>query len=227
MRMQGWGSEGGNGRLWEVMIGMEYLLEHLEDRTLLYYAVLDEVAGENTNSQVELARGRPDRNWQLPARFKDYETYVYPRKSMQSSLPGRGSGQCDDGSGKPPGSSAVDDLGKDHRRYLRLSIITVWQKLNEYYIKLGESPLFAASIIPHPSLDMSLLEANWASEGQLVWEKDAKIGLFDYLDRWYHYNRSVDEQRGAIVETTASPNVPQRTPVNSMFKQWVKSKSGA
>ncbi|RKK80768.1 hypothetical protein BFJ71_g15816 [Fusarium oxysporum] len=156
MRTQGWGSEGGNGRLWE---------------------------------------------------------------------PSRGSGQCDDGSGKPSGSSAVDDMGKDHRRYLRLSIITAWQKLNEYYTKLGESPLFAASIILNPSLGMSYLEVNWASEEQLVWVRDAKIGLSDYLDRWYRCNRPVDEQRGAIIETTASPSVLQRTPVDSIFKQWVKSRT--
>jgi hypothetical protein len=41
----------------------------------------------------------------------------------------------------------------------------------------------------------------------------------------YRCNRPVDEQRGAIVETTASQSVPQRTPVNSMFKQWVKSRT--
>ncbi|KAF5696988.1 transposase [Fusarium mundagurra] len=192
MRTQGWGSEGGNGRLWEVMTGMEYLLEHLEDRKLFYHVVPDEAAGENTNSQVELARGRPDRNRQIPARFRDCEMDIHPRKSMQNSLPSRGSGQCDDGSGKPSGSSAVDDMGKDHRRYLRLSIITAWQKLNEYYTKLGESPLFAASIILNPSLGMSYLEVNWASEEQLVWVRDAKIGLSDYLDRWYRCNRPVD-----------------------------------
>jgi hypothetical protein len=59
VRMQGWGNEGGNGRLWEVSTGMDYLLEHLED---FYHAVPDEAVGENTNSRVELARRRPDRN---------------------------------------------------------------------------------------------------------------------------------------------------------------------
>ncbi|KAL9564044.1 hypothetical protein ACKAV7_011818 [Fusarium commune] len=174
MRTQGWGSEGGNGRLWEVMTGMEYLLEHLEDR-------------------------------------KDCEMDMHPRKSMESSLPGRGSGQCDDGPGKSSGSSGIDDMGKDHRRYLRLPIITAWQKLNEYYTKLGESPLFAASIILNPSLGMSYLEVNWASEEQLVWVRDAKIGLSDYLDRWYRCSRPVDEQQKAIVERAASPIVPRKT----------------
>ncbi|RFN41322.1 ribonuclease h-like protein [Fusarium flagelliforme] len=183
MRTQGWGSEGGNGRLWEVMTGMEYLLEHLEDRKLFHHAVPDEAGGQDTNSQAELARGRPDRNRQLPARFRDCETDIHPRKSRQGPSSDRGSRQCDDGSGKPSGSLGIDDMGKDHRHYLRLSIMTAWQKLNEYYTKLGDSPLFAASIVLHPSLDMNYLEVNWASEEQLVWVRDAKIGLSDYLDR--------------------------------------------
>ncbi|RTE68071.1 hypothetical protein BHE90_017552, partial [Fusarium euwallaceae] len=29
----------------------------------------------------------------------------------------------------------IDDIGKCHRRYLKLSYITAWQKLNEYYTK--------------------------------------------------------------------------------------------
>ncbi|KAG7404356.1 hypothetical protein Forpe1208_v015868 [Fusarium oxysporum f. sp. rapae] len=204
---------------------MKYLLDHLEDRKLFYHAVPDEATEENTNSQVELARGRPDRNRQIPARFRDCEIDIHPRKSMQSSLPGRGSGQCDDGSGKPSGSSEVDDMKKDLRRYLRLPIVTAWQKLNEYYTTLRESPLFAASTILHPSLGKSYLEVNRASEEQFVWVRDAKDGLPDYLDSWYRCNRSVDEQRGAIVETTVSLSVPQRTPVNSMLKQWVKSRT--
>ncbi|KAH7464133.1 hypothetical protein FOMA001_g17921 [Fusarium oxysporum f. sp. matthiolae] len=160
MRTRGWGSEGGNRRLWEVMTGMEYLLEHLEDRKLFHHAVPDEAGGQDTNSQAELAQGRPDRNRQLPARFRDCETDIHPRKSRQGPLSDRGSRQCDDRSGKPSGSLGINDMGKDHRHYLRLSIMTAWQKLNEYYTKLRDSPLFAASIILHPSLGMNYLEVN-------------------------------------------------------------------
>ena len=31
MRTQGWGKGDGHGRLWEVLVGVEYLLEHFED----------------------------------------------------------------------------------------------------------------------------------------------------------------------------------------------------
>ncbi|KAJ0136604.1 Low-affinity methionine permease [Fusarium oxysporum f. sp. albedinis] len=50
-------------------------------------------------------------------------------------------------------------------------------KLNEYYDKLGESPLFAAAIILHPRFGISWLEATWVSEEQLAWVRGAKVEL--------------------------------------------------
>jgi hypothetical protein len=54
----------------------------------------------------------------------------------------------------------MDAQGPKRSSTLRLSITTAWQKLDEYYAKLGESLSFAASIILHPALGMSYLEAN-------------------------------------------------------------------
>ncbi|KAI8404394.1 hypothetical protein FOFC_15889 [Fusarium oxysporum] len=59
---------------------------------------------------------------------------------------------------------AGSKLETDHRHYLTLSIKTAWQKLNQYYTKLGDSPLFAVSIIFHATLGMNYLEVNWASK---------------------------------------------------------------
>jgi len=49
--------------------------------------------------------------------------------------------------------------------------------------------------------------------------------ILSLVARDFLCNRPVDEQRGAIIDTMASPSVPQRTPVDSMFKQWVKSRT--
>ncbi|KAF5597261.1 hypothetical protein FPCIR_3688 [Fusarium pseudocircinatum] len=186
----------------------------------------DGAVGEDTNSQAELARGRTDRNRQLPARFRDCETDSHPRKSRQhDSLLDRGSRRCGDGPGKPSGPLGTDHMGKDHLHYLRLSIMTAWQKSNEYYTKLGDSPLFAASIILHPSLGLNYLEVNWASEEQLVWVRDAKIGLSDYLDRWYCCNQPVERQQKMITDTSTSLSVPGKTTEASVFKQWIKSRT--
>ncbi|KAL6405786.1 hypothetical protein AUP68_10925 [Ilyonectria robusta] len=59
---------------------------HLEYWKLFYHAAADETAEENTNSQVKLPRGRPDRNRQLPARFKDCEMDMQPRSHMRDSF---------------------------------------------------------------------------------------------------------------------------------------------
>ncbi|RSL83903.1 hypothetical protein CDV31_016773 [Fusarium ambrosium] len=48
---------------------------------------------------------------------------------------------------------------------------------------------------------------------------DAKLGLSDYLDRWYRCKRPVDEQRKVIVEAAASPSMLRKTPEDSVFKQ--------
>ncbi|KFA67601.1 hypothetical protein S40285_09719, partial [Stachybotrys chlorohalonatus IBT 40285] len=87
MRAQGWGGEGGHGCLWEVMTGIEYLLEHLEDWKLFYNAVPEEMAEENASPQVRLPRERPDRTRQLPARFKDCEMGTPPQKPQERPSP--------------------------------------------------------------------------------------------------------------------------------------------
>jgi hypothetical protein len=56
--------------------------------------------------------------------------------------------------------SKIQDIREDYRRYLRLCITTAWQKLNKYYTKLGDSPLFATAIILHPGLGIRYLEAS-------------------------------------------------------------------
>ncbi|OAA44445.1 Ribonuclease H-like protein [Cordyceps fumosorosea ARSEF 2679] len=126
--------------------------------------------------------------------------------------------------GKPAGASAVADIGDDHRRYLRLCIINAWQKLNEYYIKLGESPLFAASVILHPGLGIRYLEINWATEEQLVWVRDAKTGLSRYIDKWYRPlvpHGSCETSTGGPATMLVAPDKPHEA---SDFRQWVMSR---
>ncbi|KAF6525626.1 hypothetical protein HZS61_011421 [Fusarium oxysporum f. sp. conglutinans] len=88
---------------------------------------------------------------------------------------------------KPPASkiSQKSSLPADHRAYIRASINNGWKKLDEYYSKLGEFPLFAAAVILHPRFGISWLEATWATEEQLAWVRDAKAGIKDYFARWY------------------------------------------
>ncbi|TQW01624.1 hypothetical protein IF2G_10859 [Cordyceps javanica] len=221
MRTQGWGRGDGNGRLWEVLTGVEYLLEHLEDWKLFYNDVTDDTIRDSIEQVDETAQERPSRTRQRPARFNDCEVDLPSQRPQERVMPEHVSGTYTR-PGRPAGVSAVADIGDDHRRYLRLCIMNAWQKLNEYYTKLGDSPLFAASIILHPGLGIRYLEINWATEEQLVWVRDAKTGLSRYIDKWYRpsvlQGSCEASTRGPAPMQSVAPDKPHEA---SDFRQWV------
>jgi hypothetical protein len=117
-------------------------------------------------------------------------------------------------------TSQKSTLPADHRAYIRASINKGWKKLNEYYDKLGESPLFAAAIILHPRFGISWLEATWVSEEQLAWVRDAKAGIKDYFTRWY------DANQGLCEETTKYDAAPRTIgQEDDQYTQWINSKT--
>ncbi|KAJ0136169.1 Uncharacterized protein HZ326_20826 [Fusarium oxysporum f. sp. albedinis] len=207
MRTQGWGKGDGHGRLWEVLIGMEYLLEHFEDWKVFYSEVTVEPMSEahmdaverNVTASVNLreSNGRPSRVRRLPARFDEDEIYALPQRSQpprfaESALPPHSRAEFSTVEKRSASEmSQKSTLPADHRAYIRASINNGWKKLNEYYGKLGESPLFAAAIILHPRFGISSLEVTWISEEQLAWVRDAKVGSKDYFTRWYDANQGL------------------------------------
>ncbi|KAL3584733.1 hypothetical protein FPOAC2_14514 [Fusarium poae] len=182
MRTQGWGKGDSHGRLWEVVIGMEYLLEHFEDWKVFYSEVTEETMGETQVDAAEQiatasanfreSNGRPSRVRRLPARFEEDEVYALPQRSqpprfVESALPLHSRADYSTAEKRSASeTSQKSTLRADHRAYIRASINNGWKKLNEYYDKLGESPLFAAAIILHPRFGISWLEATWVSEEQ-------------------------------------------------------------
>ncbi|WDK20961.1 transposase-like protein [Colletotrichum graminicola] len=67
-RTEGWGKGDAYGRLWEVMTGMEYILEHLEEWKNFYNSVIHPVAPEiditavDGSQQSQTRSGRPVRS---------------------------------------------------------------------------------------------------------------------------------------------------------------------
>ncbi|KAG6989065.1 hypothetical protein FocnCong_v021001 [Fusarium oxysporum f. sp. conglutinans] len=165
MRTQGWGKGDSHGRLWEVLIGMEYLLEHFEDWKVFYSEVAAERVGETHLDAAE-------RIATAPTNFRE-----------RNSRPSR-------------------------------------KKLNEYYDKLGESPLFAAAIILHPRFGISWLEATWVSEEQLAWVRDAKVGIKDYFTRWYDANQGLCEE---TMKYDAAPRTMGQE--DDQYTQWINCKT--
>ncbi|KAG6979285.1 Zinc finger BED domain-containing protein RICESLEEPER 3 [Fusarium oxysporum f. sp. conglutinans] len=199
-------------RIWEVLIGMEYLLEHFKDWKVFYSEVAAEIVGETHLDAAERIataptnfrerNSRPSRVRRLPARFDEDEVYALPQRSqptrfIESALPLHSRAEYSTTEKRSASeTSQKSTLPADHRAYIRASINNGWKKLNEYYDKLGESPLFAAAIILHPRFGISRLEATWVSEEQLAWVRDAKVGIKDYFTRC-----SKDERAKRMIST--------------------------
>ncbi|KAG7403651.1 hypothetical protein Forpe1208_v015605 [Fusarium oxysporum f. sp. rapae] len=172
------------------------------------------------------SNGRPSRVRRLPARFEEDEVYALPQRSqaprfVESALPLHSRGDYSTAEkGSASETSQKSTLPADHRTYIRASINNGWKKLNEYYEKLGESPLFAAAVILHPRFGISWLEATWVSEEQLAWVRDAKAGIKDYFTRWYDANQGLCEE---TMKYDAAPRTMGQE--DDQYTQWINSKT--
>ncbi|KAH7460202.1 hypothetical protein FOMA001_g18165 [Fusarium oxysporum f. sp. matthiolae] len=179
-----------------------------------------------TSANFRESNGRPSRVRRLPARFEEDEVYVLPQRSqpprfVESALPLHSRADYSTAEKRSASeTSQKSTLPADHRAYIRASINNGWKKLNEYYEKLGQSPLFAAAIILHPKFGISWLEATWMSEEQLAWVRDAKAGIKDYFTRWY------DANQGLCEETTKYEAAPRTIgQEDDQYTQCINSKT--
>lgn len=253
MRTQGHAHSGIHGHLWELMTGMEFVLEHLEEWKTLYDDPTTELAAESASQQpseplssgpgpdsmprpstpTTFARDRPARQSKLPQHLQDFEVATPLRHQQQRHWQPAATATARFDEGALPDHtrstytarsvSRISNIAADERTYIRACINNAWVKLDGYYTLLGESPLYAASIILHPGLGISFLEANWTSTVQLTWLRDAKRQLKEFLEEWYPTLGD-----GDMLEETPTPSPSPMTPAEqkdpSRFTQWIKSK---
>lgn len=118
-------------------------------------------------------------------------------------------------------------LREDSRTYIRLSIVNAWQKLNDYYEKLDNSPLFAAAVILHPGRSFRWLEDRWDGEGQRVWLQDAKSGLEKFWATWYRdtgtsSNAKLGSRLGLLCQPSDLGSTKRE---ESAYQQWLNSRT--
>ncbi|PCD26624.1 hypothetical protein AU210_013046 [Fusarium oxysporum f. sp. radicis-cucumerinum] len=196
MRCQGWAKEGRYGALWEVMIGMEYLLNFFEEQKLIFSppdGTADELQIARASATTRCSPPRADqgrgREKHLPQHTRDEYTGAF---------------------------SQAESLDDDHRRCIQISINNCWSKLDEYYSLLGQSPLYPAAVILHPRWNVSWLEANWTSHEQLVWLRDAKNSVREFFEQQYPRKEQSEAARTMIGKA-----IRQDEP--SQFDQWMQS----
>lgn len=227
MRTQGWGKGDGHGRLWEVLVGVEYLLEHFEDWKSFYCELSTETIEETNPDDLEPVGtpSRPTRARRRPARFDDDEFHGSQQSQISrytvNALPEHS--QTEYSTLDEPLAHRISQkssLPADHRAYIRASINNGWKKLDEYYSKLGESPLFVAAVILHPRFGISWLEATWVTEEQLAWVRDAKAGIKNYFARWYHEDEQKDKDQSKFTSLSV-----EACKEDDRYTQWINSRT--
>ncbi|KAK8007211.1 hypothetical protein PG989_001201 [Apiospora arundinis] len=215
MRCQGWSKQGSFGCLWEVLPGMEYILEKLED----WKAFFD----DNTDSIHERSQ-RLD-----VSRLSSLRQQISRRQCRQPTPSTSPQAHSQVSWSHQDHHTRFEALPPDSRQYFRLSVMNTWKKLNEYYAKLGNSPLFAAAVILHPRLGISWLEGQWDDPEQLVWIHNAKAGLYRFWKRWYSQEereQSGDSKANHLRDPQRDPQQVPRSQQQEMsaFDQWVYSR---
>ncbi|RKK06792.1 hypothetical protein BFJ65_g18346 [Fusarium oxysporum f. sp. cepae] len=220
MRTQGWGKGDSHGRLWEVLVGMEYLLEHFEDWKGFYNEFTTEIIRATNLNDPELI-GRASAPLRGLTSGRPVPAVALLASMGRAALPEHSQAEYA-ALDKPPASkiSQKSSLPADHRAYIRASINNGWKKLDEYYSKLGESPLFAAAVILHSRFGISWLEATWATEEQLAWVRDAKAGIKDYFARWYQSNQRTDD-----LQSKSASSLTNRGKEDDHYTQWINSRT--
>ncbi|KAI8401357.1 hypothetical protein FOFC_18226 [Fusarium oxysporum] len=250
MRTQGWGTSGGHGRLWEVMTGMEYILEHLEDWRLLYE---DETANHATEERrraqgeelesvadtksmsarpfvVGQTRERPLRQSRLPSRLQGFEiTPLHRRRETVLSACPSTSPLFNEGA--LPVHSRGDYLQDDARSVSNIASMegqeraSIRASINAAWIKLNEYyTLLGRSPLFAASVVLNPdLGLRWLETN---WTSPEQLQWLrdakDGIKAYFErwYSKNDDDSSESISATSSLTPRPEQ----SRFEQWVKSR---
>jgi hypothetical protein len=204
MRTQGRARGDGHGRLWEVMAGIEYLLDRLEDFHRLFgdTEVGETASQAGASSALRRLRTPPPQPTRLPEHIRpDY----LPQQRQQNL------------------AQRLEESGILTNHYFRVSVVNGWEVLNKYYTMLGKSPFYPAAVILHPGYGLPWLEKRWRGQG--AWIYEAKEGLRTYWQKWYSNAATQGPptsppSQGPFVVLAASVNKAE----DSDFRQWLNDR---
>ncbi|KAF6528032.1 hypothetical protein HZS61_008334 [Fusarium oxysporum f. sp. conglutinans] len=250
MRTQGWGTSGGHGRLWEVMTGMEFVLEHLEDWKVLYEdetanSALEErrmIQGEEPElaigvkstparpSTVGQIRERPSRQSRLPSRLHGYEITPLHRR-RETALPARPLTSLQFNEDALPVHSREDYLHDDARSMSNIASMegqeraSIRASINTAWIKLNEYyTLLGRSPLFAASVVLNPdLGLRWLETN---WTSPEQLQWLrdakDGIKAYFErwYSKNDDGASETILATSSSTPRPEQ----SRFEQWVKSR---
>lgn len=198
LRTQSLAKSGNHGSLWEVITGMEFVLEKLEDWKLFFADEWEQTARERTPPTAH------PRKRQRVSKLRSTRSSIYSADEALAATTAQARAR----------SETTEALSEDSRSYLRLSVTNGWTILNKYYTKLEDSPLYAAAVFLHPRFGERFLTGQW-QEDHMDWLVQAKVDFEKYWRR--HYLDPDSEQN-------PSPPPSRPAPEGDSFDQWTASR---
>jgi hypothetical protein len=165
-RLEGKGGGASHGAIWQVIPAMEKLLTHLEVAKQEYSIVRPTQDYTMVNSQTSTVFDSQDLHEPVPAPVRAKRGRPKQSQSQSQSMP----------PAPPPTREALaEDPFKNTLEYrmLCVGINLAWQKLDEYYSKTDQSPVYVAAVVLHPGLKWKWLEKAW--RGRPSWISQARV----------------------------------------------------
>jgi hypothetical protein len=80
--------------------------------------------------------------------------------------------------------SALPEAQSTAERHFNINIRLAWQKMNDYYTKLDNTPLYVAAVVLHPRLKWRWIEDHWIERHE--WIRHAKSAFNDLIIEFEH-----------------------------------------
>jgi hypothetical protein len=148
-RLEGKGASASHGAIWQVIPAMEKLLTHLKAAKQEYSIVRPTQDYTMVNSRTSTVLDSQDLHEPLPPPTRANRGRPKQSQTQSQSMP-------------PPPTR--ETLPKDpfqntlKYRMLCVGINLAWQKLDEYYSKTDQSPVYVAAVVLHPGLKWKWLK---------------------------------------------------------------------
>jgi hypothetical protein len=150
-----------HGSVWEIFPAIELLLEHLEYQKVVYQDY-DEPLNPSQVPDQPPAHDQPPANQPL---IDDQPPAHSTRQRRQNHHPHLSPEPQPANRAQPQPRSrrdANDELNDANRRHIRTAINNAWDKLNIYYIKTDDTPVYLAALVLHPGQKWKYFELKWA-----------------------------------------------------------------
>ena len=102
----------------------------------------------------------------------------------------------------------VEDEQTTSEHYFSTNINLGWQKLNDYYARLDDTPVYVTAIILHPAMRFRYLEKKWTVAHKTAWITKARKQFNEHLQEYEYKEFGSDEQARATIPLLKPPLLP-------------------